>query len=105
MSVSVRKRQPGLAQVGAGLLRHRPPHRPRGQVEDALQLAFAQGLDRREEHGDGLADAGRGFEEQPSAAGQHAVGRHRELPLARPVVARKGKPSARMDSSRCWHQW
>src|ERR1017187_7060764 len=80
----------GLAQLGAGLFGYRASHRARGEVEDALELALAQGLDCREEHGDGLADAGGGFEEEPPAASQRTVGRHGEFPLARSVT-RKGE--------------
>ena len=82
--------EPGLPQVGQGLLRHGASDRARGEVEDALQLAFAQGLDRREEHRDGLADAGGGFEEETPAPCEHAVGGHGQFALARTVV-RKGE--------------
>src|ERR1035441_4349484 len=78
----------GLAQVGAGLFGYRASHRARGKIEDAFELAFAQGLDRGEDHGDGLADAGGGFEEEPPAAGQRTVGRHGEFPLARSVTCK-----------------
>ena len=53
-------------------------------------LPSPRAFDRREEHGDGLADAGGGFEEETPAAGEHAISSHRELPLAG-AVARKGK--------------
>src|ERR1035441_3626516 len=79
-----------LAQVGACLLGHRAAHGARGEVEDAFEFAFAESFDRRENHGDGLADAGGGFKKEPSAAGQYAIGSHRELPLTGPV-APKGK--------------
>src|ERR1019366_176360 len=78
----------GSAQVGACLLGYRASHRARREVEDALELALAQGLDCREEHGDGLADAGGGFEEEPPAAGQRPVGRHGEFPLTRSVTCK-----------------
>ena len=79
-----------LAQVGACLLGHRASHGARGEVEDAFELALPQGLDRREEHGDGLADASGSFEEEAPAASEHAVGGHRERPLAG-AIPRKGE--------------
>ena len=78
----------GLAQVGDCLLGHRASHGARGEVEDALELAFAQGFNGREEHGDSLADAGGGFEEEPPAAGERAISSHSKLPLTG-AVARK----------------
>ena len=53
-------------------------------------LPSRQRLDRREQHGDGLADAGGGFEEKPPALGEHAIRGHRQLPLAG-TIARKGE--------------
>ena len=75
----------GLPQLVEGLFRHHPTHGARGEIEDAFELALAHGLEGGEEHRDGLANAGGRLNAQASAGGEDAVGRHRQVALARTV--------------------
>ena len=80
----------GVTEVGEGLLGDGASDGAGGEVKDAFELAFTEGLDGGEEDRDSFADAGGGFEEEASAADEGAIGGDGEAALAG-AVAREGE--------------
>ena len=50
--------QAGPAQIHQRFFGNGPSDRAGGQIKDAFELSFAQRFDRREQDGNGFADAG-----------------------------------------------
>src|SRR5664280_2913 len=84
------KLQSDQTQVSQRFLGDGSPDRAGSQVKDAFEFSFTQRFDRREQHGDGLADAGGSGEEQSPAIGQHPVGGDGQIALPR-TIGREGK--------------
>src|ERR1035441_6170242 len=79
------KLQSTLAQVSKRFLGDGSPDRAGRQVKDAFEFSFTQRFDRREQHGDGLANAGGSGEEQSPAIGQYPVGGDGQIALPRTI--------------------
>src|SRR5208337_1635322 len=86
--------QAGPAQINQRFLGDGTADRAGGQIIYAFEFSLTQGFDRREQDGDGFTDAGGSGEKQLATIGEHAIGSHRKLSLARPKIwERKSKRS------------